>query len=235
MTAEEIITELKKLGSEQTKKVFVNHGASELFYGVKVGDMKQIQKKVKKNHELALELFDTGILDAMYLAGLIAEPKRMTKKELQHWVKNGKWYMVWEYTVAWMAAESNYGWELALEWIEAKSEGVQSAGWATLSCIVALKQDDELDTNELERLLKQVQDNIHNAPNRVRYTMNNFVISVGCYVAGLTDNAIAIADKIGEVHVDMGGTACKVPDAKNYINKVIDKGYLGKKRKTVVC
>lgn len=235
MTAEEIITELKKLGSEQTKKVFVNHGASEPFYGVKVGDMKQIQKKVKKNHELALELFDTGILDAMYLAGLIAEPKRMTKKELQHWVKNGKWYMVWEYTVAWMAAESNYGWELALEWIEAKSEGVQSAGWATLSCIVALKQDAELDTNELERLLKHVQDNIHNAPNRVRYTMNNFVISVGCYVAGLTDKVITIADKIGEVHVDMGGTDCKVPDAKNYINKVIDKGYLGKKRKTVVC
>lgn len=235
MTLEEIISELKKLGNEQTKSIFTNHGASGPFYGVKVGDMKLIQKKVKKNHDLALELFDTGILDAMYLAGLIAEPKKMTKKQLQHWAENGKWYMVWEYTVAWMAAESNYGWELGLEWIDAKEEGLQSAGWSTLSCVVALKQDAELDIPALKKLLKRVQDTVHKAPNRTRYTMNNFVISAGCYVAELTDPATAVADKIGKVHVDMGGTACKVPDAKDYINKVIDKGYLGKKRKTVVC
>lgn len=235
MTAQEIITELKKLGSEQTKRIFMSHGAAEPFYGVKVGDMKLIQKKVKKNHELSLELFDTGILDAMYLAGLIAEPKKMTKEQLQHWAENGKWYMVWEYTVAWMAAESNHGWELALEWIDADSEGVQSAGWATLSCIVALKQDAELDITALKKLLKRVQGKLHKAHNRVRYTMNNFVISVGSYVAELTDTATVVAENIGKVHVDMGGTACKVPDAKDYIYKVIDKGYLGKKRKTVVC
>jgi len=235
MTVEEIISELKKLGSEQSKRILMNHGASEPFYGVKIGDMKLIQKKVKKNHELALQLYDTGVLDAMYLAGLIAEPKKMTKEQLQHWVKNGKWYMVWEFTVAWMAAESNYGWELALEWVSAANEGVQSAGWSTLSCLVALKPDNELDTNELKKRLKYVQDNIHRAPNRVRYTMNNFVISVGCYVEGLTDIATTVAEKMGRVQVDMGGTACKVPDAVDYIQKVIDKGYLGKKRKTVIC
>ena len=145
MKVEEVIAELKELGNRQTKSIFMGHGAAEPFYGVKVGDMKLIQKKVKKDHNLALELYDTGILDAMYLAGLIAEPKKMTKEQLRHWVKNGKWYMVWEYTVAWMAAESNYGWELALEWIDDENEGIQSAGWSTLSGLVALKPDSELD------------------------------------------------------------------------------------------
>lgn len=235
MKVEEVIAELRKLGNEQTKRIFMNHGASEPFYGVKVGDMKLIQKKVKKNNDLALELYDTGILEAMYLAGLIAEPKKMTKEQLQHWVENGKWYMVWEYTVAWMAAESNYGWELALAWIDAENPGIQSAGWSTLSGLVALKPDRELDMAELKKLLKRVQKEIHNAPNRVRYTMNGFLISVGCYVAELTEVSMDIAGKIGKVSVDMGGTACKVPDAVGYIHKVIDKGYLGKKRKTVVC
>ncbi len=235
MTVEEIVAELKKKGSESTKKVFMNHGAKEPFYGVKVADLKVIQKKVKKNHELALALFDTGISDARYLAGLIAEPSIMTKKELQHWVKNANWYMLSEYTVAWVAAESKYGWELATEWIDSKNEGIASCGWSALSSIVAVKQDEELDTAALKKLLKRVEKEIDKAANRVKYTMNGFVISVGCYVAALTETATDTARKLGQVYVDMGGTACKVPLATDYIDKVAVKGRLGKKRKTAIC
>jgi len=235
MTVEEIVAELKKKGSTSTKNVLMKHGAKEPFYGVKVADLKVIQKKVKKNHELALELYDTGISDARYLAGLIAEPAKMTKKQLQHWVKNANWYMLTEYTVAWVAAESNYGWELAMEWIDSKNEGIASCGWSTLSSIVAIKQDDELDMAALKKLLKRVEKEIDKAANRVKYTMNGFVISVGCYVTSLTETATATAHKLGQVYVDMGGTACKVPLATDYIDKVADKGRLGKKRKTAIC
>jgi len=124
MTLKEIMEQLKDFGNEQTKKVLMRHGAKEPFYGVKVQDLKIIQKNVKKiykdkhkKHELALELFDTGNSDAMYLAGLISEPQFMTKEQLQNWVKKAYWYYLSEYPVAWTAAESNFGWELALEWI----------------------------------------------------------------------------------------------------------------------
>src|SRR6266513_563494 len=106
MTATEVMAQLKKLGTEQTKKTFLRHGAKEPFYGVKVGDLKKIQKRIKKDHDLALKLYDTGISDAMYLAGLIAEPGRMKKADLQRWAKQATWYMLSEYTVAWVAAES---------------------------------------------------------------------------------------------------------------------------------
>ena len=83
MTTTEIMLELTKLGSEQTKKTFINHGAPpNTTYGVKIGDLKIIQKKIKKNYKLALELYDTKISDAMYLAGLIADEKQMTKSDL---------------------------------------------------------------------------------------------------------------------------------------------------------
>ncbi len=89
MTAKEILAELKKLGSASTKKTLMkNHGMKEPFFGVKIGDMKKIQKRIKKDYHLVLDLYDTGNYDAMYLAGLIADDARMTKKDLRCWVKN---------------------------------------------------------------------------------------------------------------------------------------------------
>src|SRR6266576_3911199 len=79
MTAKDIVAELKKLGTEQTKKMWLTHGAQEPCLGVKVEDMKKIQKRVKMDYQLALDLYDTGIADAMYLAGLIADDAKMTK------------------------------------------------------------------------------------------------------------------------------------------------------------
>jgi 3-methyladenine DNA glycosylase AlkD len=234
-TAAEIVAELQPLGSESYKRILSQHGAKEPFFGVKIEYLKKIQKRIKKNHQLALDLYDTGISDAMYLAGLIADDAKMTKRDLERWVKNASWHMLAEYTVAGTAASSPHGRELALKWIDSKQELIASAGWATLSGIVATRPDAELDLDELKQLLKRVEKTIHNQPNYVRYTMNGFVIAVGCYVLKLSDLAMKTGGKIGAVHVDMGETACQVPSAPQYIQKVKDRGTLGKKRKTAKC
>jgi 3-methyladenine DNA glycosylase AlkD len=235
MTANDIIAELKSLGHDSYKKVMLNHGAKEPFFGVKIEDMKKIQKRIKKDYQLALDLYDTGISDAMYLAGLIADDEKMTKKDLQRWVEKAYFPLISEYTVPWVAAESEHGREIALEWIDSKKENVAAAGWATLSSLVGITDDADLDLAELKRLLQRVEKTIHQQPNRVRYTMNGFVIAVGSYVKSLTAAAIETARKIGSVTVDMGGTACKVPAAVDYIKKVQQRGSIGKKRKTAKC
>jgi hypothetical protein len=143
--------------------------------------------------------------------------------------------MVSEYTVPWAAAESPFGAELAREWIDSPKESIASSGWAAYSSVVALKPDEELDLEEIVGLLDRVQKKIHKAQNRVRYVMNGFVIAVGSYVVPLATKAKAVAKAIGEVEVDMGGTACKVPLATAYIEKVEDSGRVGKKRKTAMC
>ena len=99
MTTDEVMLELSKFGNEQTKKVFTRHGAREPFFGVKVGDLKILVKKIKTDHKLALELFKTGNSDAMYLAGLIADEILATREELKDWAKGAYWYMLSEYTV----------------------------------------------------------------------------------------------------------------------------------------
>jgi len=235
MTTEQIMKELEKKGSESIRKIFLNHGAKGPMFGVKVGDLKVIQKKVKKDHQLAMELFGTGIYDAMYLAGLIADESKMSKKDIQQWAEKSPSHGISEYTVAWVAAESDYGWELGIKWIDSPKETIASSGWNTLSGVIAMKPDNELDIALIKKLLQRIVKEIHSAPNRVRYTMNGFVIGVGGYIKELTKEAIEVSKKIGDVYVDMGGTACKVPSAPDYIKKMEAKGSIGKKKKTVKC
>ena len=235
MTVQSIMTELKARGNENTKKILLKHGMKEPFFGVKVEDLKIIQKKIKKDYQLSIDLYATGNADAMYLAGLIADENKMTKTDLTTWVKQAVSTNISEYTVPWITAESKYGFELALQWIDDKKDFIAAAGWATLRDLVAIKPDNELDMEALKALLKRVEKNIHQVNDRVRLKMNAFVISVGSYVIPLTELAIAVAKKIGEVKANMNGTACKVPDAIEYISKVKNRGALGKKKKMARC
>jgi 3-methyladenine DNA glycosylase AlkD len=235
MTAQQIVAELKPLGRESYKNILLNHGIQEPVFGVSIENLKKIQKRIKKDYRLALDLYDTGIYDAMYLAGLIADDARMTKKDLQRWLDKANCSSLCGFTVAWVAAESPHGRELALKWIESKKEREAAAGWATLTSLVAITDDADLDLAELKQLLKRVEKTIHQQPDDVRYQMNGFVIAVGSYVKPLTDLAIQAAEKIGPVSVDMGNTSCKVPSAADYIRKVQQRGSIGKKRKTAKC
>jgi 3-methyladenine DNA glycosylase AlkD len=235
MSVKVILDELKSLGSDSYKRVLMRHGAREPLFGVKIEHLKKIQKRIKKDCQLALDLFDSGNSDAMYLAGLIADSSRMTKKNLVHWAKRAYFPLLSEYTVAWVAAESPHGRDLALEWIDSRHESIASSGWSTLSSLVGITKDEDLDLGELRQLLSRIIRTIHQQPNRVRYCMNSFVIAVGSFVSPLTAEAITAAAKIGPVTVDMNGTACKVPSAVAYIKKVQSRGSVGKKRKTAMC
>jgi 3-methyladenine DNA glycosylase AlkD len=235
MTAADILTQLEALGADSYKKVLLKHGITEPVFGVKVEELKKFQKKIKKDYRLALDLFDTGVYDAQYLAGLIADENQMTKKDLKHWLAKANGHATCGFAVSWVAAESPHGYELALEWMDAKKETAVATGWTTLSSLVGVRDDADLDLATLEKLLQRVEKTIHQQPDRVRYAMNGFVVALGCYVAPLTEKCLKAAEKIGTVEVDMGDTACKVPYAPDYIRKVQARGTIGKKRKTARC
>ncbi len=235
MTATEVLDALQPLGRDSYRNVLLKHGIPEPVFGVKIEELKKLRKRIGKDYQLALDLYDTGVYDAMYLAGLIADEARMTKKDLQRWADRASCAALSQYTVAWVAAESRYGYELALRWTGSKKELVATAGWATLSSLVGVQDDADLDLAGLEKLLRRVRETIHQQPDRVRYAMNGFVIAAGGSVRALTDLAIRMGEAVGPVSVDMGETACKVPYAPDYIRKIGQRGAIGKKRKTARC
>jgi len=236
-TVASIMAELKKKGKESTRKIYARHGmVTENMYGVSVADLKTIAKTIKGQQALACELYATGNMDAMYLAGMVAHGAQMTPKELNAWAEGAaNLQMIAEYTVPWVTVENPHARDLATQWIKSKKEHVASSGWCTFSGLVATKPDDELDLAEIERLLGVIVKEIKSAQNRERYTMNGFVIAVGTYVKPLLKQAKDVARKIGEVSVDVGETACQVPLATAYIEKNEAAGRVGKKRKTIRC
>ena len=234
---EAIMASLKKKGSEKTRIIYSRHGMpAERTLGVSMADLKVIAKTIKGDQALACQLYETGVMDAMYLAGMVADGSQMTRKQLEDWCEGAVGLrMISEYTVPWVTVENPDARDLAMQWIKSKNEHVASTGWSTYAGLVATKPDDALDLTEIEKLLTTVVKEISSAQNRVRHTMNNFVIAVGSYVKPLLKQAKAVAKQIGDVSVDMGDTSCKVPLATAYIAKMEAAGRVGKKRKTIRC
>ncbi len=230
-----VMQQLKKKGTEQTRKTFARHGAPDEMFGVKVADMKVIAKSIKGEQDLACELYETGNADAQYLAGMVADGGLMTKRQLQFWAKQASWHMVAETTVPGVATESPHARDLAIKWIDSKQPAIAACGWCTYAGLVAVTEDEDLDLQEIQDLLERVETQIDDAPDRVRYTMNGFVIAVGSYVQPLLRRAKQAAKRLGKVSVDMGDTACKVPLATEYIEKVENMKRVGRKRKTIKC
>jgi hypothetical protein len=209
---------------------------AERCFGVSVADLKLIAKTIKGQQALAMELYRTGKMEAMYLAGMVASGAKMTDAQLEAWAEGTHgMQMIAEYTVPWVTVEHPRGRELALQWMASKKEHVAAAGWCTYSGLVTTMPDEKLELAQIEGLLGDLVQRIHKAQNRERHTMNNFVIAVGSYVAPLSKQAKAAARQIGVVTVDMGDTACQVPLATAYIEKAEAAGKAGKKRKTIRC
>jgi hypothetical protein len=235
MKLNDVMSALEAKGSEQIKRIFMKHGAHEPFFGVKVGDMKPIAKQIKGDQALALELYATGNGDAQYLAGMVADGRKMTTKQLQAWAETASWDMISGNTVPWVASEHPEGFVLAVKWTKAKDEQILRAGWTTLGAIAATVPDADLPVAEYGKLLDRVVKELPKAPGGAQYSMNNFVIMVGTYVAPLAAKALATAKRIGPLEIDMGDTGCKVPLAEEYILKARRGAPVAPKRKTVRC
>lgn len=232
-----ILAELRSMGSEKTRSTYARHGmAAERTFGVSVAGLKEVAKTLRGQQALACQLYETGIMEAMYLAGLVADGSKMNREQLQAWVEGtAGMTMISEYVVPWVTVENPLARELAMEWVKSKQEHVASSGWCTLAGLAATQPDEKLNLAEIERLLGTVVKEIGKAQNRVRYTMNGFVIAVGTYVKPLLRQAKAAARQLGAVSVEMGDTACKVPLASASIAKIEAAGRLGQKRKTIRC
>ena len=222
-TVNMIMQSLKLLGNEQIKKIYMKHGAKEPLYGVKTGNLQPIARKIKKDYKLSIKLYETGNYDAMYLAGLIADSQKMSKEDFTNWIEKAYCHSLSDYTVATTLAKSELAQKIADEWISSKKELYQSAGWTCYCQLLKDKHNNEINKEKIEKFLYHVESNIHKSANRVRYSMNQFVITVGSFYKPLEEQALEVAKSIGQIHVDMGKTSCKTPLATTYIQKAIAK------------
>jgi 3-methyladenine DNA glycosylase AlkD len=217
MTLAGVMRELEKAGSAQTRKTYTRHGATEPMFGVSFATLKALTKRIDVDHELALALWDTGNFDAQNLAVKIVDPARMSPDDLDRWIRTSSWALMCGSYAAMLPAEGPHGVAKCEQWLNSQDEKERIAGWTLLG---QLAQRDETSPDAVfEKRLAEIERTIHTAPNVEREVMNRTVIAIGFRNAALRKAALAAAKRIGKVEVDHGDTACKTPDAAEYIEK----------------
>jgi 3-methyladenine DNA glycosylase AlkD len=235
MDLEIVMQELEAFSNERIKKTYMSNGAHEPLFGVATGKMKPLAKKIKKNQPLAEQLYETGNYDAMYFAGIIADPMTMTEADFERWMDTAYFYMLSDYVVAVTLAETDFAQVVADKWIESGEELRMSAGWSCYCWLLGNRADNEFNTSKITRMLDQVENTIHDSPDRTKSAMNNFIYTVGISYLPLHDKAVETAKAVGPVEIKRSKKKGRILLAFENIQKDIDRGKLGFKRKYVRC
>jgi len=215
-----ILTEMEQLGTEQARKTYKRHGVGDSVLGVSYSDLGKFQKKLKINHDIALELLDTGVHDAQILALMIADPQKADSAKLDKWVKSLTNYVITDAFTAYVA-KTPFARQKAEAWIPSEHEWTSASGWDILGTLAS--EDSSLPDSYFEPYLAIIERDLHTSKNRTRHSMNNALIAIGARNPNLQPNAVATAKRIGKVVVDHGLTNCKTPDAIAYMQKMVDR------------
>ncbi|WP_245415741.1 DNA alkylation repair protein [Alteribacter populi] len=215
--------------------MYISNGAKEPVFGVATGAMKPIAKKIKLNQPLAEELYATGNYDAMYFVGIIAEPKAMSESDFDRWMDSAYFYMLSDYVVAVTLAEADIAQEVADKWISSGKALRMSGGWSCYCWLLGNLQDHEFSESKISNMLDMVENTIHDSPERTKSAMNNFLYSVGISYLPLNEKAVETAKAVGTVEVKRDKKKSSFLNAYESIQKEMDKGKLGFKRKYVRC
>ncbi|RND01319.1 DNA alkylation repair protein [Lysinibacillus halotolerans] len=235
MDFETVMMELESLGKERTKKMYISNGAREPLFGVATGAMKPIAKKIKINQPLAEQLYATGNYDAMYFAGIIADPNGMTELDYDRWMDDAYFYKLSDYVVAVTLSESAIAQDVADKWIASGDELRMSAGWSCYCWLLGSLKDNEFSESKISRMLDLVKNTIHHSPERTKSAMNNFLYTVGTSYLPLHEKALLIAEEVGIVEVKRDSKKSSYLNAYENIQKQKEKDRLGFKRKYVRC
>ena len=238
LTLSDIISQAESLGSARTKKQYISQGAVEPLFGNTITSLKPIAKKLLKQdntQDLAFELYNTGNYDLMYLAGMIVDPTLMTKADFDGWMTKAYFHMISDYIIAVSLSEVDIAQEVADAWILSSEDLYKSAGYSTYSWKIASSPDTLFNKNNLLKMLNTVEATIHDASGRAKYSMYYFLYNVGVSYTPLHEEAMAVANRIGDVTIIDAKEKTRTYSASKEIMKQVDKGKLGFKRRNVRC
>jgi hypothetical protein len=217
MTYDEAMAALEAAGTEQTRKTYLRHGASEPLFGVKFGDLRPLARKIGTDHALAEQLWASGNVDARLLACMVADPAAVTEDELDAWLGDIDTYFLVDVFVAEIASRTPGRVARAERWIASDRDRTAQAGWDVMN-YVALSDEDVAD-DYFEEQLALIAQRIEGYGNWTRRSASNTITGIGLRNAELEAAARRTAASMGQVEFDPGQTSCVMPDPIEYLEK----------------
>jgi 3-methyladenine DNA glycosylase AlkD len=219
MTLTETLKRLEALGSAKVRAQNAKGGAGENQFGVSLGDIRALAKKIRTDHPLALALWETGNVDAQFLAALLIEPRKLSAKEMDRMVRSISFVRVADWLNAYVVRQHPDKKALRQGWMAADDRWAARAGWDLTAERVA-KSPDGLD---LPALLDRIEAEMADADPEVQWTMNNTLATIGIHFPKHRKRAIAIGEKLGIYRDYPVSKGCTSPFAPIWINAMVSR------------
>ncbi len=217
MTLDDVLAQLEKAGSAATRKTYARHGIMSPMFGVSYAVLGKLVKAIKVDQALAEGLWATGNHDARILATMIADPKKIGRKQLDAWAKVADNYVLSD-AIGRLVAKTPAARATAEAWAKSDGEHIGQCGWTVLAVLAG--GGEAISEADCLTLLGRIEREIKTAKNRVRHSMNSALIAIGGRSVKLRTAALAAHQRIGKIEVDHGDTACVTPNADAYIAKI---------------
>src|SRR5262245_5139492 len=219
MTLEETLRQLESLGNEGMRAYNSKNGAGDNQFGVKLGDLRILANKIKTNHELALSLWDTGNVDAQFLATLLIEPKKLSAEAMDRLVRSISFVRVADWLNSYVAAKHPDKETLRQAWMADDDRWAARAGWS-LTAERVVKSPEGLD---LPKLLDRIGSEMADAEPEVQWTMNSALAEIGIHFPKLRKRAIAIGETLGIYRDYPVSKGCTSPFAPIWIKAMVSR------------
>ncbi len=212
MTKNEMLAKLCDLGNEKRKQMYIKNGAGENTYGVLLGELRKLAKKLGTNHELALELWQSGNTDAQWLACMMLDAKKLTLDEARSMVSRLTYSDIIDKFVGKVVCNHLYADTLAEEWSVSNKDNLGRAGW---NLIVHKVSDGKLTNAALEELLTRIEAELKTVTPGKQWAMNHALSEIGIRYPQFTERCITLGETLGvyrDLRVSKGCTSAYAPN-----------------------
>lgn len=215
--------QLEALGNAKVRAQNAKSGAGDNQFGVSLGDIRVLAKKIRTDHALALSLWDTANVDAQFLATLLIQPKKLSAEAMDRMVRSITFVRVADWLNSYVVAKHPDKEALREDWMAtgmaADDRWAARAGWNLTAGRVG-KSPDGLN---LPALLDRIESEMAGAAPEVQWTMNNTLATIGIHVPELRKRAIAIGEKLGIYRDYPVSKGCTSPFAPIWINAMVSR------------
>jgi 3-methyladenine DNA glycosylase AlkD len=165
-------------------------------YGVSKPILDKVAREIGKNHELGIQLWDTGNHDARLLGVLISQSERVTAKQMEVWVKAFDNWDVCDGTCCHLFAAAAPAWKKALSWTRRENEFEKRAGFAMIAYLAI--HDKVTGDARFAACLEAIEREAWDDRNFVRKAVNWALRNIGKRNVPLNQQAILCAKRIRE-------------------------------------
>ncbi|MFT7616682.1 MAG: 3-methyladenine DNA glycosylase AlkD [Planctomycetota bacterium] len=219
MKLKEALRTLKAAADEKVYKRNAKHGAGDNQYGVKLGDIRKLSKKIRTNHKLAFELWDTENLDARLLATLVIKPASLSTEEMDAIVRSASVPQLADWVNSYVVKNHPDKEALREDWMKTDDIWAARAGW-NLTASRIVKSPEGLD---LKGLLDRIESEMGDAAPDTQWTMNFALGEIGINFPKHRKRAMKIGESLGVFRDYPVSKGCISPFVPIWIQAMVDR------------